>query len=118
MEKRQCLECQIPITGRADKKFCSDSCRNAFNNKMNAEATNLMRNVNSTLGRNRRILKLLNPSGKLKVPRETLLKNGFDFDFYTNSYTTKSGDTYRFCYEQGYLMLGEGQVLLVEKKQD
>lgn len=116
MEKRQCLDCAIPIVGRADKKFCSDACRNAYNNKVNALSTNFMRNVNNTLGRNRRILKELNPNGKLKTHREALLKKGFDFDFYTNSYTTKSGDTYRYCYEQGYLILDEGMVLLVERK--
>lgn len=77
-----------------------------------------MRNVNNTLAKNRRILAELNPNGKKKTHKDKLLKNGFDFDFYTNTYTTKAGDTYHFCYEQGYLMLDEGFVLLVERKED
>ncbi len=32
---RTCLECHEKIVGREDKKFCSDGCRNAYNNKMN-----------------------------------------------------------------------------------
>ena len=28
-----CPECGEKIIGRVDKKFCSDYCRNAFNNK-------------------------------------------------------------------------------------
>lgn len=116
MEERRCPECDKVVHGRVDKKFCSDACRNAFNNRANATTTNHMRNVNNTLARNRRILAEMNPAGKRKTHRDQLLKKGFDFDFYTNSLTTKAGDTYRFCYEQGYLLLDEGFVLLVERK--
>lgn len=118
MENRECPECGRPVHGRMDKKFCSDACRNAYNNKVNSATTNYMRNVNNTLAKNRRILAELNPAGKKKTHRDKLLKKGFDFDFYTNSYTTKAGDTYRFCYEQGYLLLDEGFVLLVERKEN
>ena len=34
MEKK-CLECESPLVGRVDKKFCSDYCRNSYNNKIN-----------------------------------------------------------------------------------
>ena len=37
MEK-QCLECGDKIVGRIDKKFCSDGCRNAYNNKVNKDS--------------------------------------------------------------------------------
>ncbi len=118
MEERKCPECGRPVHGRVDKKFCSDGCRNAFNNKNNAASINLVRNVNNVLAKNRRILVELNPKGKTKKHRDQLLKKGFDFDYYTNSYITKAGDTYRFCYEQGYLLLDEGFVLLVERNDD
>ncbi len=75
-----------------------------------------MRNVNNLLAKNRRILAELNPSGKRKAHKDQLLRKGFDFDFFTNSYQTKAGDIYRFCYEQGYLMLEGGYVLLVERE--
>lgn len=118
MENRNCPECGKAVFGRVDKKFCSDACRNGYNNKVNAVSTNYMRNVNNILSKNRRILLELNPNGKLKTHKDKLLKKGFDFDFYTNSYTTKAQDTYRFCYEQGYLLLEEGFILLVERKDD
>ncbi len=110
--EKLCLECERPVFGRSDKKFCSDSCRNTFNNKANAPS-DLVRNVNSILGRNRRILLELNPEGEQKTHRDQLLKRGFDFDYYTNSFTTKTGDQYKFCYEQGYLTMEDGFVLLV-----
>lgn len=118
MENRSCPECGKAVFGRIDKKFCSDACRNAYNNKANSASTNYMRNVNNTLSKNRRILLELNPSGKTKTNRDKLLKKGFDFDFYTNSYTTEVKDTYRFCYEQGYLLLEDGFILLVERKEE
>lgn len=114
--EKLCLECKRVISGRSDKKFCTDGCRNAFNNKTNAPASNFVRNVNSILGRNRRIMVELNPEGKGEVHRDQLLKRGFDFGYYTNSHTTTSGDIYRYCYEQGYLNLEEGLVLLVRNE--
>ena len=112
-----CLECNEPIKGRADKKFCSDTCRNAFNNNFNRDSTNLMRRVNRTLRKNRLILSNLNPNGKSKATKRTLLKNGFNFDYHTNTYSTKNGKTYYFCYEQGYLPLDNEIYALVIKQE-
>ena len=81
MEEKLCPECGRPVFGRIDKKFCSDACRNAFNNKANAASTNYMRNVNNILSKNRRILAELNPDGKKKTHKDKLLKKGFDFGF-------------------------------------
>lgn len=36
----ECLRCNSEFVGRSDKKFCSDNCRNNYNNKMNKEITN------------------------------------------------------------------------------
>ena len=41
---KTCLECGEPILGRSDKKFCSDLCRNAYNNKANSDSNNFVRN--------------------------------------------------------------------------
>ena len=115
MEVRSCLECGREVTGRRDKKFCSDACRNTYNNKQNANDANLVRRVNGTLRKNRRILEEMNPSGKTKTHKEILLSKGFDFQYYTNTYTTRNGADYRFCYDQGYLLLEKDFVLLVRR---
>ena len=99
--------------GRADKKFCSDQCRSAYNNRVNSDATNFVRNVNNILRKNRRILAELNPHGKSKVHKDKLLEKGFKLSYYTNVYTTKAGKQYHFCYEQGYLALDKGYYALV-----
>ena len=115
MEK-YCLECGIQILGRSDKKFCCDQCRTTYNNRQNSETNNLVRRINYTLKKNRKILAVLNPQGKARVSRKHLLDLGFDFNFYTNIYVTKAGNTYYFCYEQGYLPVDDEYLALVVRK--
>jgi hypothetical protein len=101
--KNTCRECGEGFIGRSDKVYCSDQCRTAYYNRQNSDATRFVRNVNNILRKNRRILASLNPEGKTKVPKAKLLGSDFRFNYFTNTYTTKSGKTYYFCYEQGYL---------------
>ena len=114
MEKN-CLECGEKIVGREDKKFCGDACRNAFNNKINKDSNNYMRNTNNKLRRNYRILVELNSEGKSKTTRLKLLNKGFDFDYLTNIRTTKIGNTYYFIYDQGYMAVENDFYVLVKK---
>lgn len=113
---KTCLECSEKIVGREDKKFCSDSCRNAYNNKINKDSTNFMRNVNNKLRKNYRILTELNTEGKSKATRDKMLNKGFDFDFFTNILQTKTGNTYYFLYDQGYRSLDNDYFMLVKKE--
>ena len=115
--KRKCLECEDEFIGRLDKKFCSDQCRSSFNNRLNSDATNFIRNVNNILRKNRRILTELNPDGKARVHRDRLLELGFRFSYFTNEYVTRSGNAYRFCYDQGYLELDNDFFALVVRKE-
>lgn len=114
--EKKCLECGEKIIGRADKKFCSDQCRISYNNKLNSDETNYVRNVNNILRKNRRILLELNTTGKSRVSRDRLTEKGFDFAYYTSTYTTKEGSLYFYCYEQGYLAVENNYYLLVVKK--
>lgn len=116
IEQKLCVECGGKISGRADKKFCSDQCRVSYNNRTRAEKTNYVRNVNNILSKNRRILEELNPSGKTKVARNKLSLKGFDFTYHTDTYRTKEGSYYRYCYEQGYLEIDPKTLLLVKKE--
>lgn len=115
--KRKCLECGDPVIGRADKKYCSSQCRSSYNNRLNSDAANFVRNINNILRRNRRILVSLNSTGKARVHREELLEQGFRFSYFTNEFVTKSGNVYRFCYDQGYLERQNGYFTLVVRKE-
>lgn len=115
--EKKCRECGSPIIGRIDKRFCSDQCRNTFNNRLNGDVTRNIRNINNALKRNRRILLALNPQGKRKIRRDTLIAEGFDFSHITSVDTGKGGVKYFYCYEQGYLPIEKDCFLLVVKKQ-
>jgi len=115
MEK-SCPECGNKIIGRADKKFCSDACRNSYNNQLNKDSNNLVRNINNRLRKNYRILEGLNPEEKTKVSRQKLNNAGFDFNFFTSIYTTKAGTIYYFVYDQGYLAINEGEFYALVKR--
>jgi hypothetical protein len=117
VEVRSCLECGDPVKGRADKKFCSDQCRVNFNNRLNCDETNYIRNVNHLLRRNRRILMTLNTTGKTRVNGTRLKEKGFDFGYFTNTDQTKDGAIYYYCYEQGYLRMEKEYYLLVIKQE-
>lgn len=115
-EMKNCEECGKPLIGRVDKKFCSDMCRNSFNNRLNSDAHNIVRNINNKLRKNRRILEELCPDDKSKTTKQILLSKGFDFNFITNVRPTLKGSIYHFVYNYGYLELDNDFYLIVRDK--
>ena len=115
-EKRVCLNCGYELHGRSDQKYCSDSCRNAYNNQQNYNSTNFIRNINNILKRNKKILEQLCPYDKAKSTKGKMATDGFNFNYHTNTYLTKKGQEYIFCYDYGYLELENNQVVIVKRK--
>jgi hypothetical protein len=116
MEERKCMECGESLRGRADQKFCSDACRNAYNNKKLGEPTNYIRKINRILKKNHSILKELNPDDKTTTYKGMLQKQGFNFGYFTHIYKTKTGRVYYFCYDQGFSALENSKFMLVRKE--
>jgi len=116
MINQKCLECGEPVKGRSDKKFCNDYCRNAYNNNINKESKNLIRNTNNRLRKNYKILSELNTTGKTKATRTKLIDHNFDFNTFTSIYTTKTGNVYYYVYNQGYLKLDNDYYLLIKRE--
>jgi hypothetical protein len=115
---KHCLNCEEKIMGRSDKKFCTDYCRNAYNNQVNKKDKKIVSEVNHVLWKNRTILKEYNTSGKANIKKQRLLSKGFDFSLFTSIYKTTKGSEYRYCYDQGYLFEEKSDwMLLVEKKE-
>lgn len=115
METKKCPECGETIKGRVDKKFCSDLCRNAYNNRQNSDSTNYVRNITNILRKNRRILSEFITHDTAKTTKSKLIEKGFMFNYFTNTYTTKKGVTYYFCFEYGYLPLENDYYFLVKR---
>ncbi|MDP9231021.1 MAG: hypothetical protein M3O67_10190 [Bacteroidota bacterium] len=114
-----CLACGKTLKGRSDKKFCDDYCRNGFNNQLKADTNNYVRNINNALRKNRRILEELLPASDdmTKTTKDKLIYHGFQFKYFTHTYTNKKGNTYFFCYDYGYLPLENNLYLIVRRKE-
>ena len=114
-----CLECSKPLKGRTDKKFCDDLCRNSYNNKLNSDSNGYVRNINNILRRNRRVLAEALPVTEemSKITKQKMLEKGFQFKYFTHTYTNKKGNIYYFCYEYGYLLLEADWMLIVKRKE-
>lgn len=118
MTKIICLECDTSFNGRSDKKFCTDQCRSSYNNKQNSDANNTMKNINNALRKNRRILNSLLESGKDKIGKDKLVQKGFNFKYFTHSFTSKTGKNYLFWYDCGVMQMDNGGYFIVKEKKE
>ena len=109
-----CLECGTEFKGRSDKKFCTDQCRSSFNNRLNADSNNTVRNINNALRKNRRILDELLSEKKDRISREKLVQKGFNFKYHTHAFTSKTGKNYLFYYDRGLMVLENNQFFIVK----
>ncbi|MBN4071336.1 hypothetical protein JYT72_02380 [Crocinitomix catalasitica] len=117
MSKRLCLNCQEEVDGRIDKLYCTPYCKSAYHyQNKKFEGKTMFKNIDETLKRNRKLLAHYNSAGKAIIRKETLLKTGFNPNFFTHYYKTDVGDVYLFCYEFGFLSTiekGKPKFLLV-----
>lgn len=115
---RTCKECEEVLRGRTDKRFCNDGCRNAYNNRENSKDSDILKKINNQLRKNRKILRTLLAEEKmLKTNKSKLLAEGFSLKYHTHRIITLKGQEYIFCYEYGYLDLGNDYILIVKSKE-
>jgi len=107
-----CLECSDLLRGRVDKKFCSDSCRNVYNNRVNGNVNNYVRNVNNVLRKNRRILESLFRLGDKQVHKGLLIEMEFNFQYFTHKKFNR--DSVTFCiYDYEYTSLENSKYVVI-----
>lgn len=113
-----CLNCNTPLMGRIDKKFCNDYCKSNYHYEHNKQKQNsFFKHIDLQLKLNRRLLKEFNRAGKSTVRKEKLINAGFNPKFFTHYWKNKKGDVYLFCYEYGFLSRnenGQAKYVLVE----
>jgi len=99
-----CQNCNKPIEGRIDKKYCNDYCKSNHHYENNKQKENsLFKKIDHQLKQNRRLLRDFNKAGKSTVRKEKLIEAGFDPNFFTHYWKNSQGDVYLFCYEYGFL---------------
>ena len=112
--KKICPVCNQEFEGRSDKNFV-DQCRNTYNNNKYADFSNQTRNINRILKVIGKFYPIFLQKGN-KLNKERLLKAGYNFDYLTNIYTTRTGNTYHYCYDFGITNIEDNYFLIVEKK--
>lgn len=113
--ERICLNCKEPISGRADKKFCSDHCRSEYNYGARVSDYSTIKKVNYILRKNWNILNSLSTNGKNKTKRSKMIEKGFNFNYFTGMYTTKEGAQYYYVYNKGYIAIKDEYIAIVDK---
>ena len=111
---KTCPVCDHSIVGRSDKKYCSDQCRNSFNNERKS-ASKEFTIIYSILKKNREILEEMVEQRRKKTKKEKLLQQGFNFYYFTSIDTAKRGSQY-FCFEYGYYPLENNYYALVKRQ--
>lgn len=103
MEQRRCEECGDNLVGRSDKKFCSDECRVAFNNRRSRRELAIVLLINRKLKKNYIILDTLYSQGVKKTDLITLSKLGFDHSYCTSFRGGGRNHKQRsFCYDYSF----------------
>jgi predicted nucleic acid-binding Zn ribbon protein len=114
---KQCLHCTKKITGRTDKKFCSNHCRSSYHNILYGDRSNYMRRVNGLLMRNRKILSdlfELNRAGAT-IPLSELYLKGFSTSHFTHQQKKSRSLLLTYCYDYGYHFTGKDTIKIVQQ---
>ena len=109
--------CESNISGRADKKFCSDNCKSISHYEHRRENEKLYFKIDRQLKINRKVLKKYNLSGYTTINKAELLAEGFNPKYFTHYWKNRKGDVYLFVYEFGFLSLrknGKEKYLLIK----
>lgn len=82
-EKGECLKCGTAIYGRADKKFCSVNCKNAYHNDQVSGHRRARNLAIKTLTSNYEILDKLEKNKIRTISIDRIRELGFDENFST-----------------------------------
>lgn len=116
-EKRYCPNCHGLFTGRSDKKFCSDSCRTMYNNRIYKERRSALDRIDRILKKNHVIIERLYARGEREIAFTELFGMGFNFDYITSlRENPDTGSSYIIgCYDYSYVIDREGKVTIGRK---
>jgi len=96
MEKL-CLTCGEKLNGRADKKFCNDSCKNEFHNQQGSRKSPFEKQLLSLARKNRDILSRISASGMAEIGMKELELCGFSFEGLTGIKALDKGNFLLYC---------------------
>jgi hypothetical protein len=111
--KKACLSCGNSITGRTDKKYCNNLCKNDFHNSTQLKVGAIEKMVSAAIRRNRKILESLFLEGQRKLDVTQLEHYGFSFKGLTGIEENGGKESRFFCYE--YSICRKGRLFELQK---
>lgn len=100
---KSCGECGKVVAGRSDKKFCSDECRIAYNNRRYRDDLTVVLSVNRILKKNYIILNRIYLKGIRRTDLITLSESGFNRLYFTSVKESRTGRRKEyFCYDLSF----------------
>lgn len=107
----KCIQCHKKMEGRADKKYCDNHCKSAYQYaKSKTKEKSRFQIVQNQLKINRKVLKRHNKIGKTTIRKVELLKEGFNPKYFTNYWRTQKGEVYWFVFEYGFHQIKERNI--------
>jgi len=118
MQRRTCKMCNVPITGRSDKMFCSPNCKTEYHYKLRKATAQEVLEINKILARNRSILLEIigKNQGQKKIPRLMLDKKKFSYKYHTHLFRNSKGKLFFYCYDIAWMEFSDNEVLIIKKK--
>ena len=110
--KKKCKNCKKEFEPyRWDKKYCSEKCKNTYNNRNKSKAYHLTKPINDILWKNRMILRSFIRNKTVYIKQ--LKRAGYNFNYFTHEY--KRGENVRifFCYDFGFQQLNSNTLKII-----
>jgi len=116
-QNRNCLQCQKPVKGRSDKKFCTPACKSAFHNNISNIKLELFKETERVLRKNYTILdQHFNPGDKkVTIEADELDKEGFNWEYLTRIFHNNKGVQYAILYDIAWTKSENGRIDLLKK---
>jgi|GEM_PF-1787683 len=115
MKNTTCVQCQRQFEGRANRKYCSLSCKNEFHNERNKEKNSLLIKLNKQLHRNWSVLsKMYELYRSSPIKLEILEADGFTPKFHTHTFNAPDGGKYTMIYDFGFKHHFDNHVQIVK----
>lgn len=103
-EHQPCLECGHEVYGRTDKKFCCDSCRTRYNNRIRMTRRSIRERTSRAIDRNYSILERILANGLHSCDIDTLFELGFRKEYMTGLRKFRSGHMECRCFDLTYCL--------------
>ncbi|MDQ3050950.1 MAG: hypothetical protein M3Q95_08710 [Bacteroidota bacterium] len=98
MEK-MCVSCGERVTGRADKKYCNEACKNEFHNRKSNRQSPAEKARMTAARKNRSILSKIEASGLTQIGKTELELCGFNFEALTGLKMLGKGKFLLYCFD-------------------